>query len=835
MKKMSWFWKTVLLLGLISCQEPVDDETDNHSAKFSGSSAGLAEASNTEGAPQLPEELSVKVMHQETSYTIELSRYSVRSPDFRAFTAAQNECVDADNNGFPTPDECPVREILPLPEPRTYRGKVLGNPFWLASGVVDKDGMLYLSIWNGRHREWLAEVSVFDKMNQGEVVYNPGPITEISQGKPAAPWLLEGDSWHIPEPGPNFHNFLYRVNAYYHNIAFEDAGKHSIINALAQIENNLNEFDFTFSQIGLRFDLGRAYIQIENERYKEDIATYWYPHERKKTNYHAAFYRAWECLAWVNHSKAQCTTRYRPTWGWQHEIGHNLGLMHEDGLVDAGHHVMGGLEFDTQFGLMQANIALGRVQLPERYNPPENTVFKALPQQSPMLPAAFVDYITTYANESGSVNPLLNDYDSNGDILSVGDYDATSMNGGQVFYQNNLLHYVPPKDFIGPDVFTYTASDGELKTKQKIQVLVLPKGVASRWDIDGDASSVVDKGAYHENLTVMNADLKDSLVPGVEGFGLAAAARVAERASTDPFGDRFIPHLYDPGSKSFTASIWFKYNPVDDTHRLIVGKSRDFAEYYNPLQSPLKMGGWIAAVRGNDLYLGIGLRNKVLKNNAREILVPNAIVKDKWHHLVMVIDRENQLLRGYLDGQEVGTPAGIDSDSPIAIARSLDAWYTGKGAELRVGEHTNESSGTSAWDNLKIFHRAITEKEIQSLFTSKRLPLRAPTFCGRFGKLRDHYENFADKLICEDKQENYLKGVDQRISSRDLDTCCSCYFPGTFCPLGQIHKEQSRCTITNDEYAQLFKDAIASNTSALNCPMPDLKDVGSCCEDNPEE
>ncbi|MFO0845157.1 MAG: Ig-like domain-containing protein [Gemmataceae bacterium] len=78
-------------------------------------------------------------------------------------------------------------------------------------------------------------------------------------------------------------------------------------------------------------------------------------------------------------------------------------------------------------------------------------------------PVAAADAAGTKVNQAVAVSVLANDKDADGDALKVSNFVATTAHGGQVKRDPanaNRLIYTPPKDYVGEDSFTYTASDG---------------------------------------------------------------------------------------------------------------------------------------------------------------------------------------------------------------------------------------------------------------------------------------------------------------------------------------------------------------------------------------
>jgi len=76
-------------------------------------------------------------------------------------------------------------------------------------------------------------------------------------------------------------------------------------------------------------------------------------------------------------------------------------------------------------------------------------------------PVAVDDFTATDEGTSVIINVLSNDFDPDGDTITISDYDAFSAQSGAVdCTEAGICVYSPPAGFSGTDAFTYTASDG---------------------------------------------------------------------------------------------------------------------------------------------------------------------------------------------------------------------------------------------------------------------------------------------------------------------------------------------------------------------------------------
>lgn len=87
-----------------------------------------------------------------------------------------------------------------------------------------------------------------------------------------------------------------------------------------------------------------------------------------------------------------------------------------------------------------------------------NVTVNVLPRNED--PVANDDTYQVSYNGSLSINPLMNDTDSDGDSLSVESVDTSGLLGTLTVNSDGSMDYQAPINFSGNDVFTYTISDG---------------------------------------------------------------------------------------------------------------------------------------------------------------------------------------------------------------------------------------------------------------------------------------------------------------------------------------------------------------------------------------
>jgi len=415
-----------------------------------------------------------------------------------------------------------------------------------------------------------------------------------------------------------------------------------------------------------------------------------------------------------------CVANYTMNWGYTHEIGHNMGLGHGE-QTDNNNQLQ---EPGTHMSNMQARKTTRRLQAGSKFKP-ARTLTDAMP------PAAFKDYLSVYQDESASVAVLANDYDANGEELSIAAFDATTAQGGQVTQQGNLLRYTPPAGYIGVDQFTYTVTDGSLRTVGPVQIQVLRNGLTGDWNMEAITSdhNVTDASGDNNHLSALELSalssglaLADVREASNSNHAMTMALMASAAKAEDALGHSLLPHKLDPGHKSFTASMWVKYNEISGA-RLLMGKSSN-----GP--NNMEYGGWEIRSNGTAVEMQVNFRDRLMVNNQAVIRADNALSNGVWQHLVMVIDRdggsESGELRGYLNGVALADPVAFPQGAGPIMAAMTSSGYGG-GSPFRVGGHAHlncsgegnakvcELAAGQAFDDVKIYHKALSEAEIQAL------------------------------------------------------------------------------------------------------------------------
>jgi len=120
-----------------------------------------------------------------------------------------------------------------------------------------------------------------------------------------------------------------------------------------------------------------------------------------------------------------------------------------------------------------------------------NTAFIPNLNTQMISPEARQDFVSTPVDTALPVQPLLNDLDRNGEILTLISVSSPTANGGTVTRSGSTANYTPANNFTGSDSFTYVVRDSQNLTAQgtvhvtvtpDLPPVALPDHVVMAWD-----------------------------------------------------------------------------------------------------------------------------------------------------------------------------------------------------------------------------------------------------------------------------------------------------------------------------------------------------------------
>jgi len=151
------------------------------------------------------------------------------------------------------------------------------------------------------------------------------------------------------------------------------------------------------------------------------------------------------------------------------------------------------------------------------------------------------------------------------------------------------------------------------------------------------------------------------------------------------------------------VSLWFKPQRISGVQFL--------ASKWNASSSDV---GWSIWLDGDDLQVR-GQQVGGGENDRFGQRVSDAIQADQWYHVAMVIDRQSNTIRGYLNGSNQGwQTGGGGAVTDSLIPGSSITWAY----PLLLGRRGTDGAAYQGWiDDFAIWDRALSPKEIQYLYT----------------------------------------------------------------------------------------------------------------------
>jgi autotransporter-associated beta strand protein len=394
-----------------------------------------------------------------------------------------------------------------------------------------------------------------------------------------------------------------------------------------------------------------------------------------------------------------------------HEAGHNWDVVH---LV-YGADTMGGNRpnhgpFNIDRLLRKRNEAMGNGSI---------TPFPGT-YPDPLPPYTHVDCASTLTNTPININVLTNDWDGNGNALTVVAWSTNTAKGGTVVsLGGGTLSYTPPTNYVGKDLFTYTVQDSTgLRTRELVHVEVINRNLTVSYSFeDATGKNVTDSSGFgHTGRLQGAADFASNAEPGVSGqaIRLDSGGLIVNNSQLTPpdltwvnnddswpfdTGKMARGNFFDPMDESYTVAFWFKANDTTQTRSILRKQWNDEQKLgFNLTFGPTAVTATVREFNG--------------LSNVKTLTWSSVIAAGRWYHLALQFDRAANQARLYVDGVQRAS-AALDAGRFIFQGRQ----------PLVLGQ---DAGGQVVVDEFQLHTRALSLAEIQALYAVGHIAASGP-------------------------------------------------------------------------------------------------------------
>ena len=430
-----------------------------HLFKFLFISVVAAVLSCSLSAQNLPQTFTHSLSNGNESYTINFSRFSSRGPLFEI-------AVQQANGSFQT---------VNVGEPRTYIGTVVGQPGAVAACVRRTNGEIFTRMTFENGFEWIDYDG--DLTIEERELTPSWPTFGLREG-------AAGDTLYAADI------FVDLTNRYYGTVG-------------GTPEDCADMVDFSFTAINLIYlrdmnvlnRIGRVQIRAvrDHDPYRDEGGStmtnllntlrtqddQWVNGPNPNTDHDLATViqsLAGGGLAGVGVIGTGSSANGAFTTGdftspARHEFGHNWGMNHFEGRGDGEPISPEGRTIMSGNGLAKMSSPELEAGLQERDD--AISVLTNLGTSAPNMPPRAGDdrliIDNVFPGQTLSVQPLVNDNDSNGDAINIISVDSTTLRGASVSRSNNIVNISFPNNYsFGYDNFRYRISDSTGRTSTAV-------------------------------------------------------------------------------------------------------------------------------------------------------------------------------------------------------------------------------------------------------------------------------------------------------------------------------------------------------------------------------
>ena len=646
----------------------------------------------------LPDKLTVNVGAVENvgdNVTLALTKRSVRSDTYRLYVQ--------------TPEGRKRAEPFPV---STYRGYVQEDPTVRVNANIEPGGILSANFSQGR--------DIIGHVTKQKIAVPSGTCTPLmSAGNKVIP-MSSITARVSPSPGgytvPPVPMRLVRVAL---DVAPECiAACPSLEAAVSCAEQRINDADFNWARnVGLAWEINTLVMVVNNPV----TGVTWIEDGEEEPAGRKSTVAATFCAAGngCRGGHAYAAGLGQEAGALMHEAGHTFGCPHGLDKRDA---MQGCRAF---FGPNNTRVIVANMTHRTEADFPAVTYNGALP------PQAQDDVAETTKDKAATIDVLENDFDGNGDTLSLRSVGPTCSEGGAVALTADKMKvmYTPPPGFVGLDSFKYEVVDssGTASRSGTVDVNVITEGIAAYFDFEtvtqGELRGHGSQGFEFKNHGPVGGPgfvffFKPELVPGVRGNAVFNGINSGWGGSRSPwlwFHQINIPAIGDPGPGDLSVSIWVLYpklrknmegrhkKKVTSTSGVIIGKGAVKFTCDPNQHHP----GW--AIIHLPKYQGF----KFLGSSGGvgfDLQTTEQIQPNTWYHLAMVIDRNAGKLRAWVNDKELSETATTSDIVPgnIGDAQQLRLWN----GDIWQYWH----SFPAVMDELKIYNTALSAKQVAELY-----------------------------------------------------------------------------------------------------------------------